>query len=265
MKLPSVGAAGADPFLFALCTGIGILLVSLPVTAYLVLIGQFAFIAWPALSATLIFMIGYFALNAVALLGVAIAPGCWSGVGMMCAFVLGSAAFREPIARVDAAAAAVALLVVGIACVSSSKTPPPAESQASSPESVDAADEAPFIRAKLYRGLAFCLATGLADGCLMVPFKLARAETLIDSFNYLACFGFWGGLLSPAYYALYLYATGAPRPTVAAIRVAAFPGLSSGVLWAVAFFGSTMGRLALRLFDHKPCIRFNVKLLTFVY
>ena len=55
MKLPSVCAAGADPFLFALCTGVGILVVSLPVTAYLVLIGRFAFIAWPALSATLIF------------------------------------------------------------------------------------------------------------------------------------------------------------------------------------------------------------------
>jgi multidrug transporter EmrE-like cation transporter len=219
MKLPSLATSTNDPMIFALFTGLGIFIVSIPICIYLWAINSFVFVWWPALGATLIFFIGFFAFNAVSLLGVAVASACWSGIGMLSAFLFGSLGFQEPIAHPMSAGIAVALLMLGVFCVSSSKSA--TESSFSSGSNV-------------FKGLLFCLANGLADGSLMVPFKMVHAVTLVDSFNYLASFGIHALVLSPILFTLYIKLSGKQFPAREQIQVALFPGLGSGVLWACA-------------------------------
>lgn len=82
-------------------------------------------------------------------------------------------------------------------------------------------------------GFSFCLLTGLLDGSLMLPFKLASSETPIAILQYISSFSIAAGVVAPTLFLLYTLAF-RPRETplrVDELRTGAFPGISSGALW----------------------------------
>lgn len=82
-------------------------------------------------------------------------------------------------------------------------------------------------------GYGCCLCTGFLDGSLMVPFKLSRATSLDASLTYLASFGLGSIAVTPPMFALYALGMGRRRDILLThMRAAAFPGITSGVLWA---------------------------------
>ena len=121
MKDPQLQYFEIDTTVFSLFTGVGIFLVSVPLSVYLGSVQLFEFKPFAILAAADIFAINFFAVKAVDILGVAIAPGVWSGCGMIASFLLGSLAFREETKNPTSAGIAMGLLVIGVYCVSTSK------------------------------------------------------------------------------------------------------------------------------------------------
>ncbi len=121
MKSPQLATQQIDPMLFAFYVGIGIFIISTPLAVYLLAAGLFRLTWWGILGASDIFIINFFAYNAVERLGMAVAPGCWSGIGMITAFVVGTVLFEEPVRHWSSASAAVVLLAGGVYCISTSK------------------------------------------------------------------------------------------------------------------------------------------------
>ncbi|CAM6002628.1 unnamed protein product [Sphagnum balticum] len=98
-------------------------------------------------------------------------------------------------------------------------------------------------------GYVFCALTGVVDGSLMVPFKLSLASTTsssssssssaVESLRYSASLGLVSAAVAPALLLLYMLLCVSPARRDAvlnreALRVAFFPGVSSGTLWATA-------------------------------
>lgn len=96
-----------------------------------------------------------------------------------------------------------------------------------------------FDKLKMSFGAYFlCFSVGLCDGTLLVPFKLGNTSnnSILHVFRYLASFGISSIMVSPFMFLLYsLILNGRKIPSFH-FRVAALPGISSGVLWASANF-----------------------------
>ena len=70
--------SGVDPIIFALCSSVGIFLMSVPVTIYLFMSGSFRFIPEALIASADILLINYLAFKAVQILGYAKAPAIWA-------------------------------------------------------------------------------------------------------------------------------------------------------------------------------------------
>lgn len=272
MKIP--GLSEIDPMVFAFFTLLGSFLVSVPLSIYLQASDQFRYEPLSILGAADIFVINFFALQAVSHLGVATAPGVWAGVGMVTSFVVGALGFKESISNPKFAGAAIALLVVGVYCVSTSKGPTSDGESSPTEPSPCPTEEAQVVAALeelelqvvhdkgvedaqtqaqaqtqmssgLSVGVLFCLATGICDGCLMVPFKAAKADSAVATLSYLASFGLSGAFVSPCLYGAYLLASRRPVPTLDQLRLGSGPGIASGILWACANILSVLGTFSL--------------------
>jgi glucose uptake protein GlcU len=265
---------GVDPWVFALFTSLGISLVTFPLLVYLLAIHQFHFKPWAILGSVDIFIVNFFAVQAVTRLGFAKASATWAGLGMVVAFIWGSAYFREEIANVVSASISIVLLVLGVYCVSTSQTRVEDEAQqnghggggVSAPVSTEDTDatscpepeqsidkisleieheesnvtlSSPTVGvAVVLVGLLCCASTGFFDGSLMVPFKLTQANSLNDIFSYLASFGISSAIGGPSIYALYALSFRGGDFNLSDLHKALFPGLTSGILWASANFMS---------------------------
>ena len=87
-------------------------------------------------------------------------------------------------------------------------------------------------------GYIFCLLTGLLDGSLMLPFKLTNPTDLTETLQYIVSFGIGALIVSPIMFVFYTYGFRSTDLRPEEMRVAFFPGLSSGTLWATANFMS---------------------------
>ena len=96
-----------------------------------------------------------------------------------------------------------------------------------------------FDRMKISFGAYFlCFGVGLCDGTLLVPFKLGNTsdKSILHVFRYLASFGISSIMVSPIMFLLYSITLNGRKIPSFHFRVAALPGISSGVLWASANF-----------------------------
>lgn len=96
-----------------------------------------------------------------------------------------------------------------------------------------------FDRMKISFGAYFlCFGVGLCDGTLLVPFKLGNTSdnSILHVFRYLASFGISSIMVSPFMFLLYSITLNGRKIPSFHFRVAALPGISSGVLWASANF-----------------------------
>ena len=211
---------------FACYSNLGVLIVSLPVLAYLLSVGRFVFFPLAIAGAADIMIISYFAFLAVRELGYATAPAIWCGIGMTTAFVWGAAVFREPTSNIVAAAFAIGLLVAGVALISLSQV-----AQRSAEGSVKAVTPPASSWAYL-----FCLLTGLFDGSLMVPFKFSHTEGLSDVLSYLASFGIGTAVATPTIFLAYFLIVLKGKIPNFYFSTALRPGVASGVLWGSANF-----------------------------
>jgi len=85
-------------------------------------------------------------------------------------------------------------------------------------------------------GLCLGILTGLVDGSLMAPFKLSHATNGIETYHYLASFGFSSLTTTPILFVLYnvfLWFRGRPI-SKDQIKLAAIPGTLNGILWGLA-------------------------------
>ena len=87
-------------------------------------------------------------------------------------------------------------------------------------------------------GYIFCLLTGLLDGSLMLPFKLTNPTDLTATLQYIVSFGIGALIVSPIMFAIYTHGFRSTDLRPEEMRVAFFPGLTSGTLWATANFMS---------------------------
>ena len=87
-------------------------------------------------------------------------------------------------------------------------------------------------------GYLFCLLTGLLDGSLMLPFKLTNPTDLTETLQYIVSFGIGALIVSPIMFVIYTYGFRSTDLRPEEMRVAFFPGLTSGTLWATANFMS---------------------------
>jgi multidrug transporter EmrE-like cation transporter len=265
MKDPALAALQLDPMVFALFTGAGIFLVcGIPLSCYsLGSSDGLIFQPFAILAAADIFVINFFAFHAVEALGVAVAPGVWSGCGMLISFLLGAFLFEERIANPTFAGVAMALLIAGIFGVSTSKTTersprdsspvprqeeqgeaieldlqvtegPEEEEEEAKKNKLDV-DKTPTwltCRNPAFTGALCCLSVGVCDGSLMAPVKASGAST--SALNYLASFGLAAGFTSPLLFLLYLAVSRRPLPPLEHFTRSAIPGICSGCIWAAA-------------------------------
>lgn len=267
MKDPALAALQLDPMVFALFTGAGIFLVcGIPLSFYsLGSAGGLVFQPYSILAAADIFVINFFAFHAVEALGVAVAPGVWSGCGMLVSFLLGAFLFEERVSNPAYAGVAMALLIIGIFGVSTSKgttsrdsSPVPQQEEvvelevqvAESEEEEGKVPEADktHIQPRLscspaFTGALCCLSVGLFDGSLMAPVKASGAST--SALNYLASFGLSAGFVSPLLFLVYLAVSRQPPPPLEHFARSAIPGICSGIIWAAANLLGVIGTASL--------------------
>lgn len=117
MKYENLKSANVDPSVFSLYTALGLLLVCCPFIMYLTIIKQFMFIQFSLLGALFIGIIGYFAFMAVQILGYATAPAVWASIGMITSYLWGLLYFKEQTKSVLMSSVAIALLILGVLCV----------------------------------------------------------------------------------------------------------------------------------------------------
>jgi len=188
---------------------------------------------------------------------------------MVTSFVIGELGFNEG-ADPTFAGVAIALLVLGVYCVSTSQsdkkqTVPPRDSldtpslelkEFEAPVSVEEddgltpapnhlatkEDPAPFAaQPSTLGGLLFCLLTGLCDGALMAPFKLSGATSVTQTCSFIASFGLSSAFVAPLLYCAYLFIFRRSLPARDELGAGCGPGLASGTLWAAASLLSTTG------------------------
>ena len=192
--------------------------------------------------------------------------------------------FEETVKVVDDAAIALALLVCGVFCISTSKRASP-DARADGTNSIEGtkaskskdgsaedghydmrhnydglpmevqstaapdsgAREERRTLSSILEGLAFCVLTGLFDGCLMVPYKLYASSVTTDTahheiysgLNYLVSFAFGAIVCMPALcMPMILYNRGCDlqgrgSPSLRRLFIA-LPASASGALWALA-------------------------------
>lgn len=271
MKDPQLQHLEIDTTVFSLFSGFGVFLVSVPLSVYLESVRLFEFKPFAILAAADIFIINALAVKAVDILGVAIAPGVWSGCGMIASFLLGSLAFQEGTKNPISAGIAMGLLVIGVYCVSTSKeanttadfpTTAVMELVVDRQESGIDANEISntFLPAQettlgvqdakphdsgrpisILSGLFYCFATGLFDGALMAPFKLSGSVGSADNIRYLSSFGLSAGFVSPLLFAAFIMVTQRPWPSILQLKAGFVPGVTSGILWACANLLGVLG------------------------
>lgn len=106
---------------FAFYTSIGCALINLPVLFYLVGTQRFVYNAWAILTSLDIFLVNFFAYQAVQSLGYAKASCVWASTGMVVSFMWGIFAFGEP-SLLEYSAPAIALLVLGVVAISNAQS-----------------------------------------------------------------------------------------------------------------------------------------------
>jgi len=177
-------------------------------------------------------------------LGVGAAPAIWCGLGMGTSFVWGAAAFGEPIRNVVGAVFALIALALGIAIVASAQTPVPSKVKAwlySLPES-PAIGQPP--QGQLVKGMLLTLLMGIIDGSLMAPFKffLTRSDAVGPaaselSYVYIEAFGIMVLCFFPIYlimqFIIWRIIQGNLRGIVLGMRLSFWPGMWTGVFWAL--------------------------------
>lgn len=220
MKMSSLEAP--DSVLFASYCNLGIALISLPVLIYLLATDTFTFYPFAILGAAILMTISYFSFNAVRLLGYAVAPAIWAGIGMTVAYILGVTAFEESIRFIPGAAIALALLITGVALISLSQQ----------------REEVSLISPKATPSIAilYCIITGIFDGSLMVPFKLSKAVALREVLSYIASFGIGAVAVTPVMFTLYVIFILRGRVPDFYLGTVLGPGVLSGSLWGCANF-----------------------------
>ena len=73
----------------------------------------------------------------------------------------------------------------------------------------------------------------------MAPFKLTKANDMMDTLNYLASFGISSLAIAPILFILYLLhlifqqVEDAKDVVKMSLRVSVFPGICSGILWSI--------------------------------
>ena len=114
-KTESFDGVSVDPILLALCSSIGIFLVSLPLTIGLVWnTNEFSFDPWSLLGSIDILGTTFLAFHTVQQVGYAKGPAIWATTGMIFSFLLGALAFQEPITNMVAAVVNIPCLVTGM-------------------------------------------------------------------------------------------------------------------------------------------------------
>jgi hypothetical protein len=153
---------------------------------------------------------------------------------MITAFILGALAFQEHIHNVIGGSCSILILAGGIYSMSTLAL---AQGNTSAPDLAKSSIEnSRNGHAVVYRGLFFCVCNGLCDGAMMVPFKLAGTEELVDALRYIASFSIASVIVSPLLFAVYCIVIW--RIPDFHIDVALLPGSLSGVLWCLANFMS---------------------------
>lgn len=320
MKYKILKEVEVNPSVFSLYTGVGVFLITIPITIYLAVANQFHFVPYSILGATFISIIGYFAFIAVQNLGYARAPALWAAIGMITAYLWGLVYFQEPTSSVYLSSFAIVFLVIGVFFVSTSQasvdtqnvdsiTVDPKLHEWSNPSECEIEVTSSMIEPEydvgdltgerksnfgidggfrgelceekeatsneydnntkgniqigsdsvdphmhfshslrkysslvassaisyltISYGFTFCLLTGLLDGSLMLPFKLASTTTTSEILQYISSFSLSAGVVAPILFLAYTYIL---RPSNAPLRAielhtAAFPGISSGALW----------------------------------
>eukprot|EP01041_Mallomonas_annulata_P001336 gene1336-2584_t len=122
MKTPILKTIQIDSLIFALYTSIGIVIITMPLLLYMLSINQFQYIPESILGAIDIMLISYFSFNAVQLLGYAIAPAIWAGIGMIVAFLWGIIVFEEHPIELKYAILSMCFLITGVSCISLSSS-----------------------------------------------------------------------------------------------------------------------------------------------
>ena len=297
-KMPALSNLNIDPLIFTICQAAGIAGVSLPLLLFLSIGGKLKITPFGALGSSFFTVVAYTSVHAVKRVGISVGPGTWSGVGMITSFTIGLALFREKVKVILAAGFAILLLVIGVFCVSTSKGAGGASESCqremtkdSSPRVEDGDDDyeglpmqvVPVVEAKgkggipkaatlpsalPWSGLAFCIITGLFDGCLMVPYKLYASSSAValhtatdkiySGLNYLVSFAVGALVCMPALcfpiiiynqrqqYRMHQSSKGekeeeSPPSLREAFLVALPAGASSGALWALANILSVLG------------------------
>jgi len=90
-------------------------------------------------------------------------------------------------------------------------------------------------------GLCLGVLTGLVDGSLMVPFKMTHASNDMETYQYLASFGWSSLITTPVIFALYYYLYYVPCTKrtdkdmfLQQMNLSMIPGILNGVLWGMA-------------------------------
>lgn len=256
-KHPAAAAAG--PLLFQLWVTVGNALLNLLLLILLRVELQWS--GWGVLGAAALTATQLFAWPAIQSLGAAAGPGIWCGVGMLTSFLWGVAVFGERLRSPILGAAAVGMLVAGVAGVAASQSiaarkdaqdPAPAANEmqpakAPAPNAAEAASaaDAGGGQSWLASGVACALATGVCDGSLMAPFSAFRAGQA-DAAGSAVALLYLGGFalalpavaLVPIGLALALRHArskerhGGSVPPAPPFTAAALPGVCCGGLWA---------------------------------
>eukprot|EP01038_Epipyxis_sp_PR26KG_P004527 gene4527-6392_t len=257
-KSPALTNVSIDPLVFAISSSIGIFMVTSPLTIYLIATGQFVPVYIAVAASFDILVISFMAFHAIQELGYAKAPAVWASIGMVSSFLVGSLGFHEAISNIAAASLALPLLILGVTTILSCQNIT-TDSQNDDNSEVTMVtftnnihqleiennnnnnniDDNSYIindkmqsqltnnkeedksKPNLARALLLCLCTGVCDGGLVVPYKLMKAKSLIDTFNYLSSFSIGSIIVAPMQ-----------------LKLAYIPGVFNGILWACGNFMS---------------------------
>ncbi len=122
MKTEALKTKSVNSFVFSLYTSFGVFLVTLPLLIYLLAVQRFEFKPFAFLGGLDIYIIGYFAYQAVQSLGYSKAPAIWAGVGMISAFIWGAVVFGENVDNLVGGIFSILVLALGVYCVSTSQS-----------------------------------------------------------------------------------------------------------------------------------------------
>jgi len=118
MKMPILASVQVDSLVFSLFSTIGIVIITIPLMIFLICINEFEYHPWSIVGAVDIILIGYFSYNAIQVLGYAIAPAIWAGIGMTVAFLWGIIVFEEIPEHKQLSQLAILSLIIGVVCIS---------------------------------------------------------------------------------------------------------------------------------------------------